>query len=389
MKKLIAATLALTLALSATACSKSNKTSGGSDAEKATSAVTSAADTTAADTTAAANQLTTEAVKADLDSLMTEYELEGVAYLTQNGNVIYQYTNGKDLNGADFTTDTPMPVGSVSKQFCAAAILSLRDSGKLSLDDTLDKYFPEYTEGKKINLKHLLSMRSGIADLNETDDMSAITLATPEEAVRAAVRGIIFGKPLDVNPGVGYNYCNANYMLLSMIVEQVSGQSYISYLRSTMLEPLGMQNTGSIDELQSGSPAWAKGIKYAYPAGLATGAGDIISTATDMEKWMTGLKSGSVLSLDSYREMTTDYSPDDTPDSFGYGYGLVPNYKRGVGHEGNILIEEIAYSAFDYIDEQDGVNLFLAGSDCMPADMGGLRSDTLDVIVGLLDGSSQ
>jgi CubicO group peptidase (beta-lactamase class C family) len=137
-----------------------------------------------------------------------------------------------------------MPVGSVSKQFCAAAILMLRDKGELSLDDTLSKYFPEYEIGKDITLKQLLSMQSGIYDMvNEgvVDDMSA---DNSEEANTEVIKNWIFSKELKFEPGSTMSYSNSNYFLLGNIVEQVSGEKYMDFLRENIFKPIGMNNTG-------------------------------------------------------------------------------------------------------------------------------------------------
>ena len=125
MKKLLAFIFSIVLALSAVAC-----TNGNSDSSEA---VETTAKTIVND------------IKENMDSTLKKKNFEGIVYLTQNGSVVYQSATGKDKNGADLTVDTTMYIGSVSKQFCAAAIMLLRDQDKLSVDDTLDKYFPEYT----------------------------------------------------------------------------------------------------------------------------------------------------------------------------------------------------------------------------------------------------
>ena len=350
------------------ACSAQNSTKKDSSSESDASA----------DVTTEAPAVTfTEKMKADIDSLMIEYEFEGAAYLTQNGTVVWQYANGKDVSGNDISVDTPLPIGSVSKQFCAVAILTLRDSGKLSLDDTLDKFFPEFTEGKKLSIRNLLTMRSGIYDVVNHGSLDGVSETNTYEDNRKAVLKAIFDMPLTFEPDTWYEYSNSNYILLSAIVEKASGQSYIEYLRSTLLEPLGMNKTGSIDEYQGSVPAWAGGLDYSDITGLPTGAGDIVSAATDMDKWMTGLRSGTVISSESYREMTTDHSSDSGE---AYGYGLNLSYKNGVGHPGNIMIADTPYAAFDYFSDEYGYNLIIEGSDCMNVlDMG---TDIINVIYG-------
>ena len=337
----------------------------------------SVSDASAVVTTEAHTVIFADKMKLEIDSLMSEKEFEGAAYLTQNGSVVWQYANGKNVVGKDITVDTPLPVGSVSKQFCAAAIITLRDSGKLSLEDTLDKYFPDYTEGKKLNIRNLLTMRSGISDIVNHGSLEGVSETNTYDENRKAVLKAIFEMPLSSEPNSRYEYSNSNYILLSAIVEEVSGQPYIEYLRSTLLEPFGMNSTGSVDEYQGSLPAWAGGLDYSDITGLATGAGDIISAASDMDKWMTGLRSGTVISSESYREMTTDYSSESAA---AYGFGINLNYKNGVGHPGNIMIADIPYAAFEYLSEEYGYNLILEGSGCM--DVLDLGTDILNVIYG-------
>lgn len=340
MKKLLAFILSIVLALSAVAC-----TNGKSDSSEAVETTT---------------KTIVNDIKENMDSTLKKKNFEGIVYLTQNGSVVYQSATGKDKNGADLTVDTTMYIGSVSKQFCAAAIMLLRDQDKLSVDDTLDKYFPEYTNGKDITLKNLLSMRSGIPDMVNDGSVNGISPDNTEAENTAAIKDWIFSQQLMFEPDSSYEYSNSNYFLLGNIVEQVSGQSYCDFIRKNIFEPLDMTHTGFVDEVKD-SPAWADSLIYdpsmtdGVVYGLTKGAGDIASNAPDMDAWMTGLSSGKVISIESYREMTADYSPDFATQ---YGYGLSGCFDGGVGHSGAIG----TYTAMDYINEEHGYNLFIASN---------------------------
>ena len=224
------------------------------------------------------------------------------------------------------TLDTVMPIGSVSKQFCAVAILQLRDQGKLSLDDTLSKYFPEYEIGKDITLKNLLTMRSGILDYLSVINSEEFSPNNSEEENIKRIKQSLFTQDLYTEPDTEYDYSNSNFFLLANVVELVSGQKYIDYVRKNIFEPLGMKNSGSVGETYSS-------LTGSEVIGLAKGAGDIISNVYDIDKWMTGLKSGKVISRESYEEMTTNYSPES---SEKYGYGIMTGLHGGVGHSGGI-----------------------------------------------------
>ena len=371
IKKITAIALTLMLTVSAASCS------GGSQSS-AVPETTAAESTTAAETTVLGKAFTEE-MKSKLDSVMKDNECEGTAYISQNGEAAYQYSNGNDINGDKITVDTPLPVGSVSKQFCAAVILKLSEEGKLSTDDTLDKYFPEYKEGKKLTLHNLLSMRSGITDIVNHGNLNEVNLNGNYDENRKTVRGEIFKLDLSCEPDSTYEYSNSNYILLSAVAEQVTGEKYCDLLHKYIFEPLNMNSTGTLDEFTGSVPAWANNLDYTDFVGVTTGAGDIVSPATDMDKWLNGLKSGKVVSEESYKKMTTDYSEDS---GSSYGYGFVLNYKGGIGHDGAIMIKNLPYCAYDYIGSDSGYNIILECSDCTTGDLDALRNDILTVIVG-------
>ncbi|MBQ8056747.1 MAG: beta-lactamase family protein, partial [Ruminococcus sp.] len=269
-----------------------------------------------------------------LDELMIEYNISGVAYVTHNGRVLCQSARGMQNTAENkpMTIDTLFPIGSNSKQFCAASILLLQEQGKLSVDDKLSKYFPEYTIGKDVTIKNLLTMRSGIRDhVNEdtqykgheipTNEYPLSNTATEQEN-QEAILNWLFTQELKFAPDKMFSYSNTNYLLLSLIVEKVSGMSYSDFVKQNIFTPLGMTNSGFYEELVD-SPNIAENNELEeyqdyidpYMKGLSQGAGDIATNAKDMDKWMTALSKGTLLSEKSFKEMTT---PNN-----GYGYGVV------------------------------------------------------------------
>ena len=292
------------------------------------------------------------AVSKDMAQTIEQNEFEGVVYAVENGKPVASYAKGTLESGKEITLDSPMPLGSVSKQFCAAAIMLLRDQGKLSVSDTLDKYYSDYAEGKKLSLHNLLSMR-----------------ATEEENV-ASIKKWLFSQPLMFEPDSEFVYTNTNFLLLADIVEQVSGKKYVDFLRENFFEPLGMTHTGFIIELGS-SPSWAQGNIYKQvdtQPGLTKGAGDLISNAADVTAWINALSSGKVISAEAYKAMTTDYSPEEH-----YGYGLYLQLDGGVGHYGAIQI----YSAFDYVNTDKKQTLVVLSNSVYPPSIAGLAADFL------------
>ena len=298
--------------------------------------------------------IVTDEVKAQMDAVLEKRKFEGIVYLTHNGEVVYQSVSGTNDLGQPLTIDSPMYICSISKQFCATAILILRDQGELSLDDTLEKYFPEYTIGKDITLKNLLTMRSGIVrDYTAVlDDPELFADCTAEE-INAGMMEWIFAQPLCFEPDEKMEYSNLNYILLSYVVEQVSGQRYEDFVRQNIFEPLGMTHSGFTSELDA-HPEWGlngDGILEGCTLGdQMQGCGDIVTTAGDIDIWMTALPSGKVICQESYQEMATDYSSGS-----GYGYGLMLGLRNGWGHGGT----NGAYTSYMYFNEEYGYNLYI------------------------------
>lgn len=336
MKKLLAILLCLVLLISSAACA--------ADAPQ----VSEPTETT--------GPVITDEVKAKLDAVLQQYNYQGIVYLTHNGNVVYQSVSGTNDMGDPLTIDSPMYICSISKQFCAVAIVMLRDQGKLSLDDTLDKYFPEYTIGKDITLKHLLTMRSGIcSDYTQVLENPELYADKAPEEINTEMMEWIFSQPLNFEPDTKFEYSNINYILLSYVVEMVSGQSYEDFIRQNIFQPLGMTHSGFCNEVLD-HPDWGLTYDNLYPGAALgdqpQGCGDIVTTAADLDIWMTALKSGQVVSEESYREMTTNYCADL---GISYGYGLMSSIRDGWGHEGSNL----GYTSRMFFSEEYGYNFYM------------------------------
>ncbi len=360
MKKMFSIILCFALLLSFTACTKDEVEN------------TENTETTAP--TQAFELKVTQETTDKLDEKLSDFE--GIVYVTHNGELIYSHANGKDECGNDLTVDTPMYVGSVSKQFCATSIMILKEQNKLSVDDTLDKYFPEYNYGKDITIKNLLTMRSGIPEiLGNAQGYSADK--TESENIEI-IKNWIFEQPLDFEPDTMHTYSNSNYFLLGYIVEIVSGQHYNDFIRNNIFEPLSMENSGFVSEVKdndffSNSLTFETFTVGEDADGLCKGAGDIVTTAPDIDKWMTGLQSGKIITEESYMEMIEEYSTDMGQH---YGYAIMGLYKGGKGHAGHIG----EYFAIDYFHEDYGINLY-AVSKVSPDDVTNMPESVMDILV--------
>lgn len=357
MKRLLATILCCAMLVSVTACSFNS----GDNTEATIPIATTATEATSGTEAMMSN----DEIKAHIDSVLKKMKFDGIVYLTQNGSVAYQSATGKDDKGNDIALESSMYIGSLSKQFCATAIMMLKEQGKLSVDDTLDKYFPEYQYGKDITIKNLLTMRSGIPNCNAYENA---IFSEIDEYNTENVLACFFNQPLNFDPDTSYEYSNPNYFILACIVEQVSGKDYHAFIRENIFKPLEMSNTGFANEIKN-NPEWVTGLDYnelILPDSdvkmtmddeifTAKGAGDIVSNAYDMDKWMTGLVSGKLISRESYEEMSDNYT---TEIAIRYGYGLERRY-GGVCHSGNFE----TYVTIDYINENYGYNMFIANNE--------------------------
>ena len=286
-------------------------------------------------------------LKAEADQIFTEsfqsHDFKGAGYAVYKGEEIYSGGAGKanKKENIDNTADAVYHIASVTKQFTAAAILKLCEEKKMSLDDTLSKYFPAYKSGAAVTIHNLLSMQSGIPDFVRKYDESGNEVKTDSQIVidgveddnsaqenRGAIRAWIFSQNLLFKQGERYSYSNSNYFLLGEILEQVSGNTYFDYLKTNFFEPLEMATAGFDENYDVGGATVAKGYNdtgsvsaiYGYP-GVSFGSGDMMASPKDLYKWSAALHGGKVLGAEMYQKMTEKYV--DCGDGTSYGYGLM------------------------------------------------------------------
>ncbi|MBL9212968.1 MAG: serine hydrolase [Opitutaceae bacterium] len=265
----------------------------------------------------------------------------GAAVLVaRNGQVVLERSYGLAnlSSGAPITRTTRFRIGSVSKQFTAAAVLKLAEEKRLRLDDPIIRFFPEWPRGDEITVRHLLQHASGIHDFTR-DAGFATGVIRP--VARADLIQIIRQAPLDFIPGRKFRYSNSGYTLLGEIIERVTGVGYEEYLHRTFFEPLGMNQTG-IYPSQPADPCDALGYAFErdayreaanwHPSWLV-GAGGLCSTPHDLFRWNEALYGGKVLTPASLQVaftvgVLTDDDPDK-PETTGYGSGWFIDRLRG------------------------------------------------------------
>ena len=236
------------------------------------------------------------------------------------------------------------PIGSVSKQFTAAAMLLLAEEGKLRLNDPVGKYLPELTRSNAVTLRMLLSHTSGYQDYWPEDYLmtSMMVPTTPDHILE------VWGKkPLDFEPGTQWQYSNTNYVIAGRIVEQVSRMPLLSFLDKHIFVPLAMDNVYNSDASRLPATDPVGYYRFALgplrPAPLAgTGwmfaAGELAMPAHDLALWDVSLIEQSILKPPSYKEMFTPVLLKDGK-STGYGLGVeitTWNGHAAIAHSGEV-----------------------------------------------------
>jgi CubicO group peptidase (beta-lactamase class C family) len=243
---------------------------------------------------------------------------------------------------------TKFRIGSLTKQFTAAAILLLQEQGKLSVHEPIGTYLPGLPDAwKTVTVENLLTHTSGIPNFTGAPGFSAYKLQghSPEESV-----ALVQGKPLDFAPGTKFYYSNTNYVLLGEIIERVSGMPYAGFLRQNIFIPLGMTETGVdvdsaiLPERAQGYDSTPEGFRRAQPISMTVpfSAGYLYSTVGDLLKWEQALFAGRVVSAASLRSMTTARLGE-------YGMGLFIRTADGhrlITHDGTIEGFESALSYY-------------------------------------------
>lgn len=286
----------------------------------------------------------TAAVTRMIDAQLPVGAAVGVA---KDGRLIFINAFGvRDLQTkAPVDQRTRFEIGSVTKQFTAAAILQLQEAGKLSIDDTLAKYFPTFPHASEMSLRELLNQVSGLPDyLPETGVAVAFSKPAAFDYVASRVKTLQFA------PGTQWRYSNTNYWLLGQIVAKVSDQSYESYVREHLFAPAGMARSGFIeDEAQYHDLAKAYwrgengqqklGVAPEIPESWAGGAGAIVSTVADLVKWDTALAAAKIVTAADYSIMSSPGTlKGGKKTDYGMGLGINPllGHKR-IWHNGGTL----------------------------------------------------
>jgi CubicO group peptidase (beta-lactamase class C family) len=254
------------------------------------------------------------------------------------------YGSADVIKKVAMTPDMSLRLGSITKQFTAAAIMLLAERGKLSLDDDITRHLPAYpTHGKTITIEHLLTHTSGIPSYTGRPGYF-------ETVARDMTVGEMIDTfkhlPLEFEPGTRFAYNNSGYFLLGAIIEKAGGQSYAAFLEQHIFTPLGMKDTAYEGHERGRAPRAAghsrrpEGYVYSVPMSMTQpyAAGALVSTVDDLAKWDAAMAANRLLSAASWRKMAAPYKlKDGASTKYGYGFGL--GEVQGaptVGHGGGI-----------------------------------------------------
>jgi D-alanyl-D-alanine carboxypeptidase len=288
----------------------------------------------------AGDSATIAAVADSIAAEMLSWPVAGVAIgVARGGQILYRKAHGfRDVEAErPLTLDDPHQIGSLTKQFTAAAVLQLVEEGRIALDDSVQTYVPDFdTQGHTVTIHHLLNHTSGIRSYTAIYGMNPV----PRESVLDTIQK----HPFDFAPGERFLYNNSGYYLLGVVIEAAAGVPYGRYLEERIFEPLGLESTHYCGyegrEVPEGYQRGEQGLTRSVLSDMTFpgAAGGLCSTVDDLLRWQEALISGAVVNPDSWARMST---PDtlSSGESMSYGYGLVRTERLGrdaITHGGGI-----------------------------------------------------
>jgi CubicO group peptidase (beta-lactamase class C family) len=314
------------------------------------------------------------AVRAYLRDAFDATGLPGMsAVVTKDDKIVEAAGFGKESTGRSVTAETPMRVASVSKSFTAATVLTLVDEGRLDLDTPVSRYLTEFrmadSRAKRVTVRQLLNQTSGLSDT--TVDIGATQRAGTLAEYVAALRP---GR-LAADPGARWEYCNVNYDVAARLVEVVDHRTFADTVQARVFRPLGM--TASVvggrpsDGFNSVFGIWVH--RAELPGFERGGAGDVVTTAADMGRWLIS-QAGHGPQVLTPASLKVMHEPSAVHD-YGMGWGLetVDGHSLLV-HAGNLF----TYTAVEAVDPSTGYGFAVL------ANSASLLDETYDILRGLV-----
>jgi CubicO group peptidase (beta-lactamase class C family) len=264
-------------------------------------------------------------IDSDVQTILQRTDTPGATIAIYRGDVaVYRHAYGLSdrERKTPATVSTYYEIGSITKQFTAAAILQLQEAGKLDIHATLASYLPDAPHAKEVTLSQLLSHTSGMPEYLDGPDVEqwAVKPATFDQVIAR-----IKDKPLDFPPGSRWSYSNTGYALLGRVIEVTSHETYEHYVKTHLLTAAGMSHTYTVAD-ESHVPGMAKGYRRAngalelaptIHATVGRAAGNLVATVDELERWNVALVNGKIVRPADYALMATP-----VPGSTDYGLGL-------------------------------------------------------------------
>ncbi len=295
----------------------------------------------AAQTVRLSDEKLAEAVNELLEQTYKPNEPGAAVIVVRQGKVILRKGYGKanmEL-GVPIEPDMVFRTGSVTKQFTAVAILMLVDQGKISLDDEITKFLPDYpTNGHKITVEHLLTHTSGIKSYTSLPEWTPLWR---KDMPLSELIALFKDKPMDFAPGERYAYNNSAYVLLGAIIEKASDQSYQDFIEKNIFAPLGMKNSYYDDTARviprrvSGYSKGKEGFVNAAYLSMSQphAAGSLLSTVDDLAIWDAALYTGNLVKPELLKRAWTSTKLNNGRETnYGFGWSIGK-------YEGHSMIE--------------------------------------------------
>ncbi|MBN3520236.1 beta-lactamase family protein [Algoriphagus lutimaris] len=318
--------------------------------------------------------LQAQSLETKIDSLLKEmFESEGpgaVFMVAKDGNPVYRKAFGMSNLELDvaMVPENVFQIGSMTKQFTAVGILILEEEGKLSIEDDVRKYIPDFpVQGEKLTIQHLLNHTSGIKDF--TKMRSIMSIARTDQSPKEMV-DFFKDEPVDFLPGEKFEYNNSGYVVLGYVMELVSGMSYEDFIEQRIFQILGMRNSryasdrelvkmrayGYHDRNGYTNKMWVSlTIPYA--------SGSLMSTVDDLLIWQNALNTDVLLKQETLQKA---FAPGTLSNGeiLTYGYGWHLKDFEGVPvreHGGSVFGFK---SMGVYLPDQDIYVVGLSNCDC-------------------------
>ncbi|WP_208111670.1 serine hydrolase domain-containing protein [Sunxiuqinia elliptica] len=323
-----------------------------------------------------AHEAYSQTFEAKVDSILQDkfqaYATGAVFLVAQDGSPAYRKALGKaniELD-VDMNPESVFKIGSMTKQFTAVAILMLAENEKLSLDDDITQFIPDYpTHGESITIHQLLTHTSGIK--NFTEMKSIMTIAQKDLSPKELI-DFFKDEPMVFKPGEEFKYSNSSYVILGYIIELVSGMSYEDFIEKNIFQKLGMNDSRYATDREI-----VQNRAYGYQQtndgyvnkrhisfNITYSAGSLMSTVDDLLKWQEALNSNELLSPETTRLAFTNYELNNGEKiDYGYGWHLKSLNDMSVREHGGSIFGFKSMAV--YIPERDIYVVGLTNCDCV------------------------